>query len=77
MPPETADVVESAPAKSRDGRDTMSVQKPAEAPRHKTEPTEKPAIFVPAHAPDDPGVPQAESDEGPSPLERLRAAQIR
>jgi HemY protein len=77
MPPETADVGESAPAKSRDGRDTMSVQKPAEAPRHKTEPTEKPAIFVPAHAPDDPGVPQAESDEGPSPLERLRAAQIR
>ena len=77
MPPETADVVESAPAKSRDGRDTMPVQKPAEAPRHKTEPTEKPAIFVPAHAPDDPGVPQAESDEGPSPLERLRAAQIR
>jgi len=53
------------------------VQKPAEAPRHKTESTEKPAIFVPAHAPDDPGVPQAESDEGPSPLERLRAAQIR
>ena len=41
------------------------------------EPKEKPAIFVPAHAPDDPGVPQAESDEGPSPLERLRAAQIR
>ena len=40
-------------------------------------PEEKPAIFVPAHAPDDPGVPQAESDEGPSPLERLRAAQIR
>jgi HemY protein len=70
-PAEPANIVEKAPARARDGRDT------AAGPRPKGEPKEKAAIFVPAHAPDDPGVAQTETEEGPSPLERLRAAQIR
>jgi hypothetical protein len=41
------------------------------------EPKAKPAVFVPARPPDDPGVGQQETDESPSSLERLRAAQIR
>jgi hypothetical protein len=32
---------------------------------------------VPDRPPDDPGVAQAETDESPTSLERLRAAQIR
>jgi HemY protein len=76
-PQEPADMVEATPAKARAGKETTPAQKQAEGPRSKGEPKEKPAIFVPAHAPDDPGVPQAETEEGPSPLERLRAAQIR
>jgi HemY protein len=38
---------------------------------------EKPAIFVPERPPDDPGIVPTETEESPSPLERLRAAQIR
>jgi HemY protein len=41
------------------------------------EPKAKPAVFVPARPPDDPGVGQTETDDSPSSLERLRAAQIR
>ncbi len=37
----------------------------------------KPALFVPDRPPDDPGVAQADTDESPTSLERLRAAQIR
>ncbi len=37
----------------------------------------KTPVFVPTHAPDDPGVTQPEPDESPTSLERLRAAQIR
>jgi len=40
-------------------------------------PKSKPAIFVPARPPDDPGVTQIDTDESPTSLERLRAAQIR
>jgi HemY protein len=36
-----------------------------------------PEIFNPLPAPDDPGIAQTESDESPTSLERLRAAQIR
>jgi len=36
-----------------------------------------PANFIPSRAPDDPGVSQAEADESPTSLERLRAAHIR
>jgi HemY protein len=49
-----------------------------ETPRRpQAEPKAKPAIFVPQRPPDDPGVAQGESDESPTSLERLRAAQIR
>ena len=41
------------------------------------EPKSKPAIFVPARPPDDPGVAQVDTDESPTSLERLRTAQIR
>jgi HemY protein len=48
-----------------------------EAPRSTAEQRLKPAIFVPERPPDDPGVAQTETDESPTSLERLRAAQIR
>lgn len=48
-----------------------------DAPRSAAEKRLKPAIFVPERPPDDPGVAQAETDESPTSLERLRAAQIR
>jgi HemY protein len=48
-----------------------------EAPRSAAEQRLKPAIFVPERPPDDPGVAQTETDESPTSLERLRAAQIR
>jgi len=34
-------------------------------------------VFVPPHAPDDPGIATTDADESPASLERLRAAQIR
>ena len=37
----------------------------------------KPTLFVPDRPPDDPGVAQADTEESPTSLERLRAAQIR
>ncbi|MGE5261504.1 MAG: heme biosynthesis protein HemY, partial [Actinomycetota bacterium] len=37
----------------------------------------RPRLFVPDRPPDDPGVAEAEADDNPSSLERLRAAQIR
>jgi HemY protein len=48
-----------------------------EAPRSTAEQRLKPAIFVPERPPDDPGVAQTETDDSPTSLERLRAAQIR
>jgi HemY protein len=77
----TAEPIAAGPTGASDGQAAAETQAPKpsrqEMRRPTAEPKEKPAIFVPAHAPDDPGVPQAESDEGPSPLERLRSAQIR
>jgi HemY protein len=47
-------------------------------PRQGTDQTAaRPAIFELPHAPDDPGIAQTETDESPTSLERLRAAQIR
>ena len=40
-------------------------------------PTSSPRVFVPPAAPDDPGIAEADPDESPASLERLRAAQIR
>jgi HemY protein len=53
-----------------------------EAPRLRTsapsgEKKPQPSVFIPARPPDDPGVAQADTDESPASLERLRAAQIR
>jgi HemY protein len=48
-----------------------------EAPHSTAEQRQKPAIFVPERPPDDPGIVPTETEESPSPLERLRAAQIR
>ncbi len=50
---------------------------PTPVPPVRPEPKPKPAIFVPERPPDDPGVAQAETDESPNSLERLRTAQFR
>jgi hypothetical protein len=75
------DVVEVAPADGREGHgwtEAPQAKTVVEAiPRSTTEQRPKPAIFVPARPPDDPGVAQTETDESPTSLERLRAAQIR
>jgi HemY protein len=49
----------------------------AEAAPHPQPERRKPALFVPERPPDDPGVAQPDTDESPTSLERLRAAQIR
>jgi hypothetical protein len=54
-----------------------ATEAPASARPVQAEPKPKPAIFVPDRPPDDPGVGQAETEESPTSLERLRAAQIR
>jgi HemY protein len=79
--PEAGDAVDVGPVEGRDGRgwaEAPQAKAAAEAtPRSTAEQRLKPAIFVPARPPDDPGVAQAETDESPTSLERLRAAQIR
>jgi len=74
--PRVSEVVEVRPATEKD------IEAPARTPptapaQPSSEPKPKPAIFVPERPPDDPGVAQAETDESPTSLERLRAAQIR
>jgi uncharacterized membrane-anchored protein len=82
-PPETVEPLEAAPEPTvRDG-----AGKPAPAPapaapapaarREAPPPRAVPEVFIQPHAPDDPGVAQADPDESPASLERLRAAQIR
>ena len=78
---EVAEVVDVSPKAERERPAAMQVP-PAktaapEAPRSTAEQRLKPAIFVPERPPDDPGVAQTETDESPTSLERLRAAQIR
>ncbi|HEU0017510.1 MAG TPA: heme biosynthesis HemY N-terminal domain-containing protein [Methyloceanibacter sp.] len=46
-------------------------------PREQPSQRSKPELYVPPHAPDDPGVAATDPDESPASLERLRAAQIR
>jgi HemY protein len=75
-PAEPEDMVDVTPAKTNDGVAAPKAP-PAPAPSSSSEPRPKPAIFVPERPPDDPGVAQGESDESPTSLERLRAAQIR
>ncbi len=67
-------MVEVSPAKDREA---TTEAPPAKPPSSSAEPKPKPAIFVPERPPDDPGVAQVETDESPTSLERLRAAQIR
>jgi hypothetical protein len=68
-----------SPAKTKGAPTEAPPAKPLapEAPRSTAEQRLKPAIFVPERPPDDPGVAQVETDESPTSLERLRAAQIR
>jgi HemY protein len=79
--PEVRDVVDIGPAEGKDsqGRNEAPQARTSaqETPRSTAEQRLKPAIFVPARPPDDPGVAQTETDESPTSLERLRAAQIR
>ena len=78
---EFGDIVDVSPSQER--RRVVSAEAPhakaaTEAtPRSTAEQRLKPAIFVPVRPPDDPGVAQVETDESPTSLERLRAAQIR
>jgi len=75
------DMLDVSPAKTKGvpGVTAAPQAKPLaqEAPRSTAEQRLKPAIFVPERPPDDPGVAQVETDESPTSLERLRAAQIR
>ncbi|MGH6735368.1 MAG: heme biosynthesis HemY N-terminal domain-containing protein [Methyloceanibacter sp.] len=71
-------VVDVTPAARETKPDEAKLPKSVEAaPVPTVEPKPKPAVFVPARPPDDPGVAQTETDESPTSLERLRAAQIR
>ena len=90
-PAEKAAKVEKAEAKkpeltapraaaSGDGASPPMTVAPATpvTPREQPAPARtKPELYVPPHAPDDPGVAAADPDESPASLERLRAAQIR
>jgi HemY protein len=67
-------------SKEKDDRPATGAAKTPPAPAQppaRLEQRMKPAIFVPDRAPDDPGVAQAETDESPNSLERLRTAQFR
>lgn len=75
---------EIAPSREKEPEVVVEVSKDSrlEAPRLKSsapsgEKKPEPAMFIPARPPDDPGVAQADTDESPASLERLRAAQIR
>ena len=73
-----AEAVDASPGKNTSATETPAARPPTQeepAPAAETKP--KPAIFVPERPPDDPGVAQADPDEIPNSLERLRAAQIR
>jgi HemY protein len=79
-----APVEEISPSRKKEPEAVVEVSKDSrlEAPRLKTstpsgEKKPEPAVFVPVRPPDDPGVAQADTDESPASLERLRAAQIR
>ncbi len=73
----TATSVEPAGGKAWKERPQAEAVTEAETLPAQAEPRPKPAIFVPARPPDDPGVAQVETDEPPNSLERLRTAQIR
>lgn len=75
---------EAKPSETKASETKASETKPSAvrpiAPAMREHVASKPArteIYTPPPAPDDPGVAQAETDESPVSLERLRAAQIR
>ncbi|MGV1014336.1 MAG: heme biosynthesis protein HemY [Methyloceanibacter sp.] len=73
---ETRDkVVDVTPVSRTETPRTKTIASKTATPSSEKKP--EPAIFVPTRPPDDPGVAQAETDESPTSLERLRAAQIR
>jgi HemY protein len=73
VPPRPA---ESAPA--RPVGPLVPPVTPVPPPREQLAPArKKPELYVPPHAPDDPGVSSSDPDESPASLERLRTAQIR
>jgi HemY protein len=76
--PASGEVIDMS--KEKDERPATGVAKTPPAPAQppaRPEQRPKPAIFVPERPPDDPGVAQAETDESPNSLERLRTAQFR
>ena len=80
--PAPAEEISSSREKEPEAVVEVSKDSRLEAPRLKTsaprgEKKPEPAMFIPARPPDDPGVAQADTDESPASLERLRAAQIR
>ncbi len=70
---------EPAPEKPAEEKAPEKSAEPASAPTLEQSVEKKPApsVFMPTRPPDDPGVAQAEADESPTSLERLRAAHIR
>jgi hypothetical protein len=71
-PPAPEPVVEEVQAEASPPPPPVRKEAPA-----RVEERPRPKLFVPDRPPDDPGVAQAETDESPTSLERLRAAQIR
>jgi HemY protein len=84
-PPPEAAMVDVTPAahKEKPSEEKPAEEKPAEEKTATASPAQSvaqksaPSVLMPTRAPDDPGVSQAESDESPTSLERLRAAHIR
>jgi HemY protein len=67
-----------APAAQLVEGETKRAEPPRPSPRQGAEAKPaKPTIFEPPRPPDDPGVAQTETEDSPTSLERLRAAQIR
>ena len=70
--------VPAAPAARRVEGEAKRAAPPRPSPRQGAEAKPaKPTIFEPPRPPDDPGVAQTETEDSPTSLERLRAAQIR
>ena len=75
-PRELGGMIDVSPTKDEAGTGQTKAP-PMPQPPARSEPRPRPSIFVPERPPDDPGVAQAETDESPNSLERLRTAQIR
>lgn len=83
--PPPAAAIPAPPPKAPEPPKAVPIAPPLEAPKPAppvvlqgpSEPRPAPRVYVPPHAPDDPGIADADPDESPASLERLRAAQIR